>query len=57
MSEAVDHLEKGFSNLVNAPLKAASSAYDTVVAGCLWKGSTNPVVVACARSSVRRGIV
>lgn len=30
MSEAVDHLEKGFSDLVNAPLKAASSAYDTV---------------------------
>ena len=33
MSEAVDHLEKGFSNLVNAPLKAASSAYDTVAGG------------------------
>ena len=30
MSEAVDHLEKGFSDVVNAPLKAASSAYDTV---------------------------
>jgi hypothetical protein len=30
MSEAVDHLAKGFSDVVNAPLKAASSAYDTV---------------------------
>ena len=33
MSEAVDHLAKGFSDVVNAPLKAASSAYDTVAGG------------------------